>query len=724
MKALKTKWLKSSLSHMEKPYGISHSCYVDLACSDDTALWRVLLVMKWLGWKPEDVSITYTDPPATSITSAPLPPPATPTLSKSIVLKVSPVIVAPTPPKPKPIPPKPVPPKPVPPTTSLGEEVGMYSLADLQDPKDLFGKRAVRITVEGCDYDVLSWRRCFNVFLKHCFDYHQHELTRFNWSHKWPHEVWPLVKRIYPGPTRYEIVPTNEKDSKRLVTAMEMIRRGCNIPPSCVRITCAMKVQKDSPLPPAPLPSPTPIVSHSENYANTLSELLEAGFANGVRIGSIIDRTKIRKAYAQRFGKDLPENFDLDAVLPKIGVVHDGKVFPRPSSKDGGWRTVIARLVGQGNIVFQFSRLMELHASEFMQAGIVSPEMLRETVVREAQSDYEISGELFAPKGEMSAFGLLRSIVLPSDGVLVDVNAVAKRVPCVDVAFIRNFCKSLNDLVRVNQDLYVLAARIEFDDVEVARGKADCEAAIKDEGFFSLSQLRLEDSVTMNDQGVSDGVLRRVFFLRFLSDRFDAHGQIVCAKGTTIDGQIPLRAFLRAHSEVSLEQLASVAKEYKIAPWLALKTANEEMMRIDGDRFVAPALISFDVPSIDNTISSVCEDCITPFGDFANLSDFPAVPGFPWNEFLLESFLRRSSMRFRLVSPSVAAKEAVSGAVVPCNLCEWSAENAFADIALRRGVAAETEDVGDFLVATRCVLKRSAKTVGAVVDRMKKLGRH
>ena len=49
------------------------------------------------------------------------------------------------------------------------------------------------------------------------------------------------------------------------------------------------------------------------------------------------------------------------------------------------------------------------------------------------------------------------------------------------------------------------------------------------------------------------------------------------------------------------------------------------------------------------------------------------------------------------------------------------AEDAFAAIALRCGVAAETEEVGDFLVATQCVLRRSTKTVGAVVSRMKEL---
>ena len=109
-----------------------------------------------------------------------------------------------------------------------------------------------------------------------------------------------------------------------------------------------------------------------------------------------------------------------------------------------------------------------------------------------------------------------------------------------------------------------------------------------------------------------------------------------------------------------------------------------------------------------------------PFGAFANLSDFPAVPGFAWNEFLLEAFLRRASMGFRLVSPSAPARD-VSGAVVPRFNGEWRAEDAFATIALRCGVAAEAEEVGDFLVATQCVLRRSTKTVGAVVSRMKEL---
>ena len=459
------------------------------------------------------------------------------------------------------------------------------------------------------------------------------------------------------------------------------------------------------------------------DYANQLAELLETKFANGIRPGSIIDRNKIRKLYRQYHGVDLPKDFDFKAVLPRVGVVHDGKVFPKPSSKGGGWRTLVERLVGQGHTVFQFSRLMERHASELMQIGIVSPDMLRETMAHEAHEAYEIFGELFGPNELEPLDKRFTSLVVPQEGSIIDMGAVTKRIPYVDVAFIRNLCKGLDNFVRISQDTYAIVSRVEFDDSEVSRGRLQCESAIEAEGFFSLSQLRLDDSAAMNDRMLTDGALRRCFFQRFLSERFDIHGQIVCAKGASLDRQIPLHAFLRERSDVTLEQLEAVAKEYNIAPWLALKTAHEEMVRIDRERFAAPKLVVFDVPAIDESISVVCEGRAMPFGAFSNLSDFPAVPGFAWNEFLLEAFLRRASMEYRLVSPSVPARD-VSGAVVSRFNDKCNAEEAFASIALRCDVAAETEEVGDFLVATQCVLRRSAKTVGAVIAKMKELEKH
>ena len=470
-------------------------------------------------------------------------------------------------------------------------------------------------------------------------------------------------------------------------------------------------------------PATTRATIPSHSYERQLAELLEAEFTNGIRPGSIIDRNKIRKLYRQHFNEDLPEDFAFATVLPKIGVVHDGKVFPRPSSKDGGWRMLIERLVSNGNTMFQFSRVMELHAAELMKIGITSAGMLRETLAHDTSNSYEISGEFFAPRGTESFTSRFAATFIPQNGTIIDVMEVSKRIPYVDVAFVRSLYKGLPNLVRIAQDTYAITKRIEFDDDEVARGKALCKTVIEEEGFFSLSQLSLPDSATMNDQRLTDNVLRRVFFQRFLADSFDVHGQIVCVKGACIDGQIPLHAFLRDHSDVTLIQLEAVTKEYNIAPWLALKTAHEEMTRVDRDRFVSPEMVPFDIVAVDRAIAHVCEGSPMPFGSFTNLTDFPAVPGWTWNDYLLEAFLRRSSAEFCLLSPSVPARD-VSGAVVPRSTEDCSAEDAFAEIALRCGVTAEAEEVGNFLVATQCVLRRSAKTVRAVVSRMKEMEKH
>jgi len=459
------------------------------------------------------------------------------------------------------------------------------------------------------------------------------------------------------------------------------------------------------------------------NNENQLAELLQAEFTNGVRPSSVIDQKKFRKLYRQYFDADLSEDFDFAAILPRVGIAHGGKVFPKPTSEQGGWRSLIDKLILEGQSLFQFSRLMELYADELMKFGITSRELLQEVMTRDASDSFDISGELFAPKGDETIPHRLAAAFIPAEGAIIDVLATSRHVPYLDVAFIRTWYRETDSLVRIAQDVYAITGRIEFDDTEITRGKSDCGTAVAAEGFFSLSQLHLVDSATMNDSRMTEGALRRVFFQRFLSDDFDLHGQIVCAKGESIDAKIPLRVFLREHSEVALDQLEAVAKEFNIALGMALQTAHEEMVRVNRERFVAPGMIPFSIGPTDEAIANVCEDTPMPFGSFANLSDFPAVPGWPWNEYLLESFLRRSSSRFRLLSPTGPSKD-VSGAVVPYRMRDYSAEDVFAMIAIRSAVAPETKKVGNYFIETRCILRRTSKTLEAVVARMKELEKH
>lgn len=466
----------------------------------------------------------------------------------------------------------------------------------------------------------------------------------------------------------------------------------------------------------------------SDRPAGQLAELLGAEFANGIRPESIIDRNKLRRLFVSRFGESLPDDLDVGPLLRKVGIVHDGKVFPRPSSAEGGWRQLVDGLVGEGNAVFQFSCLMERHAAALMQAGITSADMLREVVRRDAGAAFDVSGDFFAPHADEPIEARLQAAILPDESSVVDVKDAAGRLPYVAAATIQKICSEADGLIRNGAGTYAVTTRILFDDDEVSRGTSCCETAIGRDGFFSLSQLALADSASLNDRRLSDGALRRAFYARFLSDGRELHGQVVCACGANLDGQASVRAFCRGRSDVTLSEAKAIARESRIADYLALQTLYDEMVRVDAERFVAPSLVCFDVSATDACLGDLATGPATPFGTFCRFAGFPAVPGYVWNDCLLESYLRRASVRFRLLKPGVVSSEPAGVVVSAASLASQLSRHddrggeraiaAFARAAASAGISPDPDAVGDFLCASRCILRRTKPVITATVAAM------
>lgn len=445
-----------------------------------------------------------------------------------------------------------------------------------------------------------------------------------------------------------------------------------------------------------------------------------------MRPASIIDRNRIRRLYGQRFGENLPEDFDFVTTLGRVGFSHDGKVFPCPESGDGGWKGLVESLARQGHELFQFSRFMELHADELMRRGIVSAKMLHEAIRNEAGDLYDVTKDFFAPKAASPLKERIVAAVI-QDSVVVDVKDATKRLPYVDESSVRRLCANADTLVWNGQDSYAVLDRILFDTDEIARGMRTCESSVARDGFFSLVQLNLNDSGALNDSRLSGRALRHAFFLRFLSERMDLHGQIVCAKGAKFDAQAPLRSICRGRSTVTLAEARAVAKECRIADYLALKTLHEEMVRVDAERFASPALVEFDIPATDACLGALAGGRkATPFGDVCRYAGLPAVPGCAWNEYLLESYLRRASERFRMLKWGVVS-DAPAGVVVPAESVTAShadrqagksAASLLAYAATAAGIPAEPDAVGDFLCGSRCVVQRTRPVIEATVAAM------
>lgn len=476
--------------------------------------------------------------------------------------------------------------------------------------------------------------------------------------------------------------------------------------------------------------------SPHEDFAD-VRKVLETCFATGLRPRSIIDLKRFRNAYSEQIGAELPENFPLHDALLKVGLVQGEKVFPRPSGDSSGWKALVKDLFAKGYKILDCSRLMELHANELIAAGVPSVEVLRDLVraesvpvenpaasvqIRESQvgaPEFVMWKDFFAPMSETLDLEALILDSVDSDALIIDENRLKELFRYVDPGDLHRLLVSSSQFVNNTDRTYVIASRVIFDGNEVDLAKERVSNGVEKAGYYSLARLELPESMTLNDPKLSTAAAVRIFYHRYLSDSYDRHGQIVFkSDGVAFDSCIPLREACHSSKELHLEQIERLFFDYNIAEVLGIATLHEEMVRTSFNTFVNPELVSFEVDTIDRAIENLWQKPAIPLGPSLSFTDFPAIPGYVWNIYLLEAFLRRESKRFRLLTPSLAQK-GVSGAIVQVSPEETDVFEVFAKVAVEAGIGNNEEDVGAYLLRMGYISRRSSKLLRKVLDKMR-----
>ena len=105
---------------------------------------------------------------------------------------------------------------------------------------------------------------------------------------------------------------------------------------------------------------------------------------------------------------------------------------------------------------------------------------------------------------------------------------------------------------------------------------------------------------------------------------------------------------LTKQDEIDLATLLSAGDMITV-----LSGALKIMVRVSEKIFVKASRIKFDTDEIDAALTSFVQEKIIPLRAVTSFSGFPPVEGYSWNLFMLESFLRRYSRRYRFMTKCV-----------------------------------------------------------------------
>ena len=128
-------------------------------------------------------------------------------------------------------------------------------------------------------------------------------------------------------------------------------------------------------------------------------------------------------------------------------------------------------------------------------------------------------------------------------------------------------------------------------------------------------------------------------------------------------------------------------------PWVALEAGYTIMVRTSEDTFVSEKYVHFDEEEIDTALDLFVTGQYLPLKSVTTFATFPHC-GQSWNLFLLESYCRRFSRRYRFESLSMNSRNV--GTIVRKN-CDLSYSEILTDAVAASNVELKKTTVIEFL---------------------------
>jgi hypothetical protein len=244
-------------------------------------------------------------------------------------------------------------------------------------------------------------------------------------------------------------------------------------------------------------------------------------------------------------------------------------------------------------------------------------------------------------------------------------------------------------------DVYTHVGKIDITAEERVAIAEYVRAACRTNGYASLNDISLDEVVDHNYELSMTAIHNAVFYI-CLANGFTQNGKIITHKGDTLNALTIMKEYCRGLDKCSLQDLLDFEQELtgEVHRWTPMEAGNTVMVRTDRDSYVAEKHVHFDVAAIDDVIDLFVKGEYLPLRQFTTFAAFPHC-GQAWNLFLLESYCRRFSKRFRFDVLSVNSKNA--GAIVRKE-SQLSYEDILVDAVAKSGITLEKNVILDYLV--------------------------
>lgn len=454
--------------------------------------------------------------------------------------------------------------------------------------------------------------------------------------------------------------------------------------------------------------------------AETVKKVLFAHFSNGFRFDSI-ELSRFCRFAEDSFDYVLPvDERKLERCIRSCGILFDKKVYPVSDTvKDRVWQEVHSATLSGAEVIF-YEAFYEHHRKWLFEGSVISKDMLKEMLQQLFPryihnknccfSKGDGSNEISGVKGE-----ILR---IWGDRPVRSYSWLSEQLPYIPIEKIRYMLSQDSDFVSNATGEYALVNALDVNERERVAITEYVRFECENEGYVPLKDIPLGEIEERNYELSQQGIQNAVFEI-VLAKKYEMRRGIITPKGEKLDVFAVMKNYCSTLERCLLWDLRDFEKELAGRSYInrAMEAANAVMVRVNKDTYVAEKYVHFDVAAIDAELDFFVLGRYLPLKSVTTFAAFPEC-GQRWNLFLLESYCRRFSKKFRFDALLFNTKNA--GAIIRKS-CKLSYTQIMVDILAKSDVPLTKKAAEAFLYSHGYIGTRSNTRVGNFIKEAKNI---
>lgn len=402
-------------------------------------------------------------------------------------------------------------------------------------------------------------------------------------------------------------------------------------------------------------------------YAEILSEHFGE---NGYQTGRPIFRGRFKRFYAEKYGCPPAETDDrIDEIMSMVGTKRDDRVFPK---QDDRQNDLVMEIVSDILSAFDSGATavyIEAVYDKYQQPladnlHIYNQDALASLLLTHADGKYTqrhsfLTNNWSCANDQEDLLRIMKTFHQPQDYA-----AIHEKAWFLPYKRMKTILVTTASIVNVAAETYFYASNLPVGTDELAHLSSLINEELSYHSHITdvrLMQLIAEKcpSIALNTDGYTTYGLRNCLGY-ILRDQFAFNGPIITLKGKELSMADVFTEFAKDHEVLPVDELSALSNEMNIV--IYWDSVLSEMIRVSATKLVRKDQIKFDIEAIDDILEGMCPGDYVPLPEVNLFLYFPNI-GYPWNSYLLESYLFGFSRKFRLLHSSFI-KTGVYGAMV------------------------------------------------------------